>query len=247
MLVAINTFAILCVAFVFFLTFSRKTPLIIQNIKYKSTNTKYATPLQCSTLLLPPRPFHATTGEEYTFHPVLFLYSTKWFLFLREPGIYHSIEIHSRSANPIIVFIVIDEESDRFMKVSKDTSTGIATAAAVAAVPSCIIHRATPLHQQQTTTWCAHLLISCICYCIRVFSPPLHNVLFIQYVFFPTEQAETYLKIYVLIYHSTYFCPSLFGWNETLIFKETVTFKLLILDFILTEILCSKNNVSSKF
>ena len=147
MLVAINTFAILCVAFVFFLTFSRKTPLIIQNIKYKSTNTKYATPLQCSTLLLPPRPFHATTGEEYTFHPVLFLYSTKWFLFLREPGIYHSIEIHSRSANPIIVFIVIDEESDRFMKVSKDTSTGIATAA-VAAVPSCIIHRATPLHQQ---------------------------------------------------------------------------------------------------
>ena len=148
MLVAINTFAILCVAFVFFLTFSRKTPLIIQNIKYKSTNTKYATPLQCSTLLLPPRPFHATTGEEYTFHPVLFLYSTKWFLFLREPGIYHSIEIHSRSANPIIVFIVIDEESDRFMKVSKDTSTGIATAAAVAAVPSCIIHRATPLHQQ---------------------------------------------------------------------------------------------------
>ena len=82
-----------------------------------------------------------------SFHPVLFLYFTKWFLFLREPGTYHSIEIHSRSANPIIVFIVIDEKSDRFMVISKDTSTGIATAA-VAAVPSCIIHRATPLHQQ---------------------------------------------------------------------------------------------------
>ena len=82
-----------------------------------------------------------------SFHPVLFLYFTKWFLFLREPGTYHSIEIHSRSANPIIVFIVIDEKSDRFMLISKDTSTGIANSA-VAAVPSCIIHRATPLHQQ---------------------------------------------------------------------------------------------------
>ena len=29
----------------------------------------------------------------------------------------------------------------------------------------------------------------------------MHNVLFGQYVFLPTEQAETYLKIYVLIYH----------------------------------------------
>ena len=29
----------------------------------------------------------------------------------------------------------------------------------------------------------------------------VHNVLFGQYVFLPTEQAETYLKIYVLIYH----------------------------------------------
>ena len=66
---------------------------------------------------------------------------------MREPGTYHSIEIHSRSANPFIVLIIIDEESDRFMLISKDTSTGIATAA-VAAVPSCIIHRATPLHQQ---------------------------------------------------------------------------------------------------
>ena len=33
---------------------------------------------------------------------------------------------------------------------------------------------------------------------------PVHNLLFVQYVFLPTKQAETYLKIYVLIYHSTY-------------------------------------------
>ena len=39
----------------------------------------------------------------------------------------------------------------------------------------------------------------------------LHNVYFVQYVFLPTEQSETYLKIWVLIYHLTYICPSLFG------------------------------------
>ena len=55
---------------------------------------------------------------------------------------------------------------------------------------------------------------------------PLHNVLFVQYVFLPTEQAETYLKIYVLIYRSTYICLNLFSWKENLIFKETVIFKL---------------------
>ena len=60
----------------------------------------------------------------------------------------------------------------------------------------------------------------------RILCLALHNVLFVQYVFLPTEQAETYLKIYVLIYHLTYICPSLFGWKENLIFKETVTFKL---------------------
>lgn len=54
----------------------------------------------------------------------------------------------------------------------------------------------------------------------------LHNVLLGQYVFLPTEKAKTYLKIYVLTYHSTYICPSRFGWNENLIFKETVIFKL---------------------
>ena len=38
----------------------------------------------------------------------------------------------------------------------------------------------------------------------------MHNVLFGQYVYLATEQAETYLKICVLIYHLTYICPSLF-------------------------------------
>ena len=38
---------------------------------------------------------------------------------------------------------------------------------------------------------------------LELFSSALHNVYFAQYVFLPTEQAETYLKICVLIYHST--------------------------------------------
>ena len=41
----------------------------------------------------------------------------------------------------------------------------------------------------------------------------MHNVLFGQYGFLPTEQAQTYLKIYVLIYHTTNICPSLFSWK----------------------------------
>ena len=57
-------------------------------------------------------------------------------------------------------------------------------------------------------------------------SVAVHNVLFGQYVFLPTEQAETYLKIYVLIYHWTYICPSLFSWKENMVFEETVIFKL---------------------
>ena len=36
---------------------------------------------------------------------------------------------------------------------------------------------------------------------------PLHNVLFGKYVFLATEQAETYLKICVLIYHLIFFTP----------------------------------------
>ena len=37
---------------------------------------------------------------------------------------------------------------------------------------------------------------------LQIRSTAVHNVLFAQYVFLPTEQAETYLKIYVLIYIS---------------------------------------------
>ena len=72
---------------------------------------------------------------------------------------------------------------------------------------------------------------------------PLHNVLFVQYVFLQTKHAETYLKIYVLAMSNfitfmnlnrvqtlrkllTYICPSLFGWKENMIFEETVIFKL---------------------
>ena len=51
----------------------------------------------------------------------------------------------------------------------------------------------------------------------------MHNVPFVQYVFLPTEQAVTYFKIYVLIIHLTYICPSLFGWKENMIFEETVS------------------------
>ena len=57
----------------------------------------------------------------------------------------------------------------------------------------------------------------------------LMNVLFVHFVFFPIEQAdtETYLNIYVLIYHLTYICPSLFGCKENIILEETMIFKLL--------------------
>ena len=40
-------------------------------------------------------------------------------------------------------------------------------------------------------------------------SPPsMHNVLFRLYVFLPTKQAETYLRIFVLIYYLINICPS---------------------------------------
>ena len=55
---------------------------------------------------------------------------------------------------------------------------------------------------------------------------PLHNVHFVKYVYLPTEQAETYLKRCVLINYSIYICLCLFGWKVSMIFKETVTFKL---------------------
>ena len=55
----------------------------------------------------------------------------------------------------------------------------------------------------------------------RILCLALHNVLFAQYVFLPTEQAETYSKIYVLIYHLTYICPSLCGWKEKWFLRKT--------------------------
>ena len=55
----------------------------------------------------------------------------------------------------------------------------------------------------------------------------MHNLLFVKYVFLPIGQAEIYVKkIYVLINHLTYICPSLFGWKENMIPEETVTFKI---------------------
>ena len=61
--------------------------------------------------------------------------------------------------------------------------------------------------------------------CVLLYTE-LHSVPFAQYVFIRTEQAETYPKTYVLIYHPKYICPSLFVWKENLTFKETLTFKL---------------------
>ena len=59
----------------------------------------------------------------------------------------------------------------------------------------------------------------------------VHNVFFVQFESLPTEQAETYLKVCVLIYHLSYICPRLFGWKENMIFEETLTFQLWICDF----------------
>ena len=46
----------------------------------------------------------------------------------------------------------------------------------------------------------------------------VHNVLFVQYVFLPTEQTETYFKICILTYDLTYICPGLFDWKENTFF-----------------------------
>ena len=51
----------------------------------------------------------------------------------------------------------------------------------------------------------------------------VHNVLFAQYVFLPTEQADTYLEIYVLIYHSMSQLVRLAGKLDS---QKTVIFKL---------------------
>ena len=49
-------------------------------------------------------------------------------------------------------------------------------------------------------------------------STTVHNVLFVQYVFLPTEQSETYFKIFLLTYDLTYICPGLFDWKENTFF-----------------------------
>ena len=59
----------------------------------------------------------------------------------------------------------------------------------------------------------------------------LHNVLFVQYVFLPTKQGETYLKIYVLIYRSTYIYLSLLSWKGKLDFQGNRDFQTLNLGF----------------
>ena len=57
-------------------------------------------------------------------------------------------------------------------------------------------------------------------------SVPMHNVLFGQFEFLATERAETYLKIYVLIFHSTYIYPSSFDCEELIEKSIFVNFKL---------------------
>ena len=43
----------------------------------------------------------------------------------------------------------------------------------------------------------------------------MHNVLFVDFVFLPTEQAATYLKICISTYLLTYIDPSYFGYGAT--------------------------------
>ena len=46
----------------------------------------------------------------------------------------------------------------------------------------------------------------------------LHNVLFVQYIYLATEQAQTYRKSCSLIYLLTYICPSAFDCEVNAIF-----------------------------
>ena len=55
----------------------------------------------------------------------------------------------------------------------------------------------------------------------------LHNVHFVDFVFLPTEQAATYLKICISTYLLTYIDPSSFDWKEnTFFFCEFQTLNL---------------------
>ena len=47
----------------------------------------------------------------------------------------------------------------------------------------------------------------------------LHNVLFVQYIYLATEQAQTYRKSCSLIYLVTYICPSAFDCEENAFFR----------------------------
>ena len=57
-------------------------------------------------------------------------------------------------------------------------------------------------------------------------SRTVHNVLFGQFEFLATERAETYLKIYVLIFHLTYIYSSSFDCEELKEKSIFVNFKL---------------------
>ena len=48
----------------------------------------------------------------------------------------------------------------------------------------------------------------------------LHNVLLVQYIFLTTEQAQTYLKFFVLVSHLTYVCPILFECEKHIFFSS---------------------------
>ena len=55
---------------------------------------------------------------------------------------------------------------------------------------------------------------------------PVHNVYIVQFFFPSTERGQTYLKISVLSYHSTYICPSSFDRGENGEKLISVTLKL---------------------
>ena len=52
------------------------------------------------------------------------------------------------------------------------------------------------------------------------------NVLFVDFVFLPTEQAATYLKICISTYLLTYINPSSFDWKENTFFLIFLNSKL---------------------
>ena len=59
--------------------------------------------------------------------------------------------------------------------------------------------------------------------CVLLYTE-LHSVLFVQYVFIRTEQAETYPKNYVSIHHSTYRVSQLAAGSPNAQFGKTQFF-----------------------